>query len=159
MVVLGDTHLSRLKTRMKSAKDFIVEPHGACPVDLEKLMSPDILMQESERDVMYYRQNFSSKHENFLALNSPLGPVALSIARDNNNYHGLLRTETGSSHFSVPVSSVECSWWRKILSFGPSITSVAASFSKDIPLDNLIQCRSDITNDLIQFDEKLVRLF
>ena len=58
----------------------------------------------------------------FLIGESPLGPVSVSIVRDDasDQYKTVIRTAQGNQRVATPKSIVKPSWWRKLVGAGPS---------------------------------------
>ncbi|KAJ3410828.1 hypothetical protein HDV05_003189 [Chytridiales sp. JEL 0842] len=86
------------------------------------------LLQECEKDIIWYRENFFGKaHQNYLAKESPRGPLAISVIQDGDIYKALIRSIHGSDRLTLPVSSAPYPFLRKLLGLGPSIPSLMNS--------------------------------
>jgi hypothetical protein len=60
----------------------------------------DSLVQESEKNVAWFREYFYGRsHITFLALDSPCGPLAVSVIEDNRTYYRILIRSTQVSIF------------------------------------------------------------
>jgi len=116
------------------------------------------LLQECEKDIIWYRGNFFGKaHQNYLALDSPRGPLAISIISDGDVYKALVRTTSGSERLSVSASAVRIPWWRKTLGLGPSIANLMSAISTNIPYHNLRLCKdANLANELLSMEERQV---
>ncbi|KAJ3286884.1 hypothetical protein HK104_008847 [Borealophlyctis nickersoniae] len=116
------------------------------------------LLQECEKDIIWYRDNFFGKvHQNYLALDSPRGPLAISVIEDGDVYKALVRTTEGSERLSVARSAVPCPWWRKTLGMGPSLSALMTAISRNIPYQNLKLCKDpNLANELLSMEERQV---
>ncbi|KAJ3185375.1 hypothetical protein HDU85_001425 [Gaertneriomyces sp. JEL0708] len=116
------------------------------------------LLQECEKDIIWYRDNFFGKiHQNYLALDSPRGPLAISVIRDGDTYKALCRTTAGSERLSVSASSVSVSFFRKLLGLGPSTSQLMNAISRNIPTQNLKLCKEpNLPNELLAMEERQV---
>ncbi|TPX37237.1 hypothetical protein SmJEL517_g01108 [Synchytrium microbalum] len=116
------------------------------------------LLQECEKDIIWYRDNFFGKaHMNFLCLDSPRGPLAISIIQDDDQFRALVRTTQGSERLSIASSSVPASWWRRLLGLSPSMQSVMYSISRNIPVPLLKLCKdAGLPNELLSMEERQV---
>ncbi|KNC98044.1 uncharacterized protein SPPG_06458 [Spizellomyces punctatus DAOM BR117] len=116
------------------------------------------LLQECEKDIIWYRDNFFGKaHQNYLALDSPRGPLAISIIRDSDTYKALVRTTSGSERLSVSSSGISIAWWRKAFGLGPSVNNLMESISRNIPVPNLRLCKDpNLGNELLAMEERQV---
>lgn len=90
----------------------------------------------SDNDTKYYRDNFLDKpHLNFLASETPKGPVSVSVVRDESNdtYKSLIRLPNGNERRITPGSAVKPSWWRKIVRAGPSPQDILHGVAPELP--------------------------
>ncbi|KAI8827010.1 uncharacterized protein EV422DRAFT_21985 [Fimicolochytrium jonesii] len=116
------------------------------------------LLQECEKDIIWYRDNFFGKvHQNYLALDSPRGPLAISVIRDADAYKALLRTTAGSERLSVSASSIPTSLVRRVFGLGPSMESLMEGISRNIPTKSLKMCKdATLPNELLSMEERQV---
>ncbi|KAI8805730.1 hypothetical protein BJ742DRAFT_818994 [Cladochytrium replicatum] len=116
------------------------------------------LLQECEKDIIWFRENFFGKaHLNFLTLDSPRGPMAISFIQDGDSFKALIRTIQGSERISFSVSAVNIPWWRRALGLGPPWSQVLQSMGRSIPVSNLKLCKdSALANDLLSMEERQV---
>ncbi|KAJ3036781.1 hypothetical protein HDV00_002393 [Rhizophlyctis rosea] len=116
------------------------------------------LLQECEKDIIWYRDNFFGKaHQNYLALDSPRGPLAISVIQDGDVYKALVRTTAGSERLSVSVSAVPVPWWRKAFGMGPTLGALMTAISRNIPTQNLKLCKDpNLANELLAMEERQV---
>lgn len=117
------------------------------------------LLQECEKDIIWYRENFSSKaHHNLMATESPNGPLAISYIRDESKgYKALVRTTQGSERILVPADEIKAQLLRKVFGLGPSSTTILQAINKDLPIDHLKACRDpNLPNELLAMEERQV---
>ncbi|KAI8838115.1 hypothetical protein BC829DRAFT_371413 [Chytridium lagenaria] len=116
------------------------------------------LLQECEKDINMYRENFFGKpHQNFLALESPKGPVAISILIDGDVYKALIRTSLGSERLTIQASAVPLSWWRKAFKLAPSPASLMQAIGAGISHQSLKMCKDPgLPNELLAMEERQV---
>lgn len=116
------------------------------------------LLQECEKDIIWYRENFFGKtHQNYLALDSPRGPLAISVILDGDHYKALVRSLTGSERLSVSGSAVPLEWWRRVFGMSPSTQALMNAISKNIPYHNLRLCKApSLPNELLAMEERQV---
>ncbi|KAJ3219894.1 hypothetical protein HK099_004540 [Clydaea vesicula] len=157
--------------------DFKIE----APVQNAKITGvQESLLQESEKDIIWYRDNFFGKgtyypdifvtnclattlniylaHMNFLATDSPRGPMAISLIDDaDNTYKALIRATQGSERLSVSSTAVTTSWWRSLFGLKPLPEDIFAALSRNIPSHNLKLCKDpNLPNELLQMEERQV---
>ncbi|KAJ3211224.1 hypothetical protein HDU67_004667 [Dinochytrium kinnereticum] len=116
------------------------------------------LLQECEKDIIWYRENFFGKpHQNYLALETPKGPVAVSILIDGEVYKALIRTSLGSERLTIQASAVPLAWWRKALKLPPSPASLMQAIGAGIPHQSLKLCKDPgLANELLGMEERQV---
>eukprot|EP00842_Homolaphlyctis_polyrhiza_P006572 jgi/Hompol1/6916/HPOL_002473-RA len=116
------------------------------------------LLQESEKDVLWYRDNFLGKsHQNYLATDSPRGPLAVSIIRDNNTYKALIRSNVGADRLSVATNKVKRSTIRKLLGLSPTVGDVITAIGYTVSAEYLKQCKDpNLPNELLSMEERQV---
>ncbi|KAJ3067588.1 hypothetical protein HDU98_009202 [Podochytrium sp. JEL0797] len=116
------------------------------------------LLQECEKDIIWYRENFFGKqHDNYLALESPKGPLAISVILDGTIYKALVRSIEGSERLTVEASSVHQSAHRKMLKMGPKVENLMSAFSSGIPAKNLTLVKAPgLANELLSMEERQV---
>ncbi|ORZ41659.1 hypothetical protein BCR44DRAFT_43998 [Catenaria anguillulae PL171] len=116
------------------------------------------LLQECERDIIWYRDYFFGKpHINLLAKSSTRGPLAVSIVLDGDYYKGIVRTTEGSERLTVPRDSVASSFWRKLFGMPPTPSSILRALSPNIPVPALKPSREpSLPNELLAMEERQV---
>ncbi|KAI9333768.1 hypothetical protein DFJ73DRAFT_764253 [Zopfochytrium polystomum] len=116
------------------------------------------LLQECEKDIIWYRENFFGKaHQNYLAVDSTRGPLAISVVQDNGSYKALVRSIQGSERLTVPVKAVPVPWWRAAMKAGPTPAALMAGISRDIPVKSLKLCKgTSVPNELLAMEERQV---
>lgn len=126
----------------------------------------ETLLQESEKDIIWYRDNFFGKgfkpflilaHMNYLATDSPRGPIAISLIEDGQTYKALIRATQGSERLSVATTAVASAWWRKLFGMAPSVNDIFSALSRNIPVNNLKLCKdTNLPNELLSMEERQV---
>ncbi|KAK9718618.1 hypothetical protein K7432_005338 [Basidiobolus ranarum] len=85
------------------------------------------LLQEAEKNIIRYREHFFGReHQNYLALQSPFGPVSISVVEEDheNNLFVIIRTSQGTEFLVVNAASIHNPWFRKCLSLPLTINAV-----------------------------------
>lgn len=94
---------------------------------------------------------------NFLATDSPRGPIAISLIEDAQTYKALIRATQGSERLSVAITAVACAWWRKMLGLPPSVNDILTALSRNIPVNNIKMCKdTNLPNELLTMEERQV---
>ncbi|KAJ3097765.1 hypothetical protein HK100_005260, partial [Physocladia obscura] len=116
------------------------------------------LLQECEKDIIWYRENFFGKpHENYLALESSKGPLAISVILDGGIYKALVRSIDGAERLTVEASAVYQSGHRKLFRMGPKVENLMSAFSSGIPARVLTLVKSPgLPNELLAMEERQV---
>ncbi|KAI9324370.1 hypothetical protein BDR26DRAFT_881619 [Obelidium mucronatum] len=116
------------------------------------------LLQECEKDIIWYRENFFGKpHDNYLALESTKGPLAISVIQDGNIYKALVRSIEGSERLTVEASAVYQSAHRKLFKLGPKVENLMSAFSSGIPARSLTLVKTPgLANELLSMEERQV---
>ncbi|KAI8929244.1 hypothetical protein BC831DRAFT_518847 [Entophlyctis helioformis] len=116
------------------------------------------LLQESEKDVLWYRDNFLGKaHLNFLTPDSPRGPLAISIIKDGGTYKALVRSNMGADRLSVAANKVKRGAFRKLFGLQPTVDSIMAAMSYTAPIDYLKLCKDpNLPTELLSMEERQV---
>lgn len=116
------------------------------------------LLQEAERDIIFYKETFMGKdHFNFLAADTPTGPVSVSLIPSDGHYKALFRTDKGSERLSCTVADVPTPWWRSMLGMGPTMKAVLQTLSSDIPVTGLRPCKNpNLPSELLAMEERQV---
>ncbi|KAI3640093.1 hypothetical protein MIR68_000971 [Amoeboaphelidium protococcarum] len=116
------------------------------------------LLQECEKDIIWYRDNFFGKsHTNLLAAESPNGPLAVSIIKDDQHYKVLVRSTTGSDRLMVKSDSVQAPLLRKVLGLGPAPRDIVTAAAPSLPVDYLKVCKDPLLpNELLSMEERQV---
>jgi len=110
------------------------EPPREAKCDVEGLL--DGVFDLSDNDMVYYRDHFMNKaHMNFLCPESPQGPLAVSIVKEetSNTYKSITRSPSHNTRTSMPLSSVKPSWWRKLFRVNPSAQDILRSVCPTLP--------------------------
>eukprot|EP00834_Sanchytrium_tribonematis_P003266 NODE_121_length_17861_cov_0.498480.p3 type:complete len:323 gc:universal NODE_121_length_17861_cov_0.498480:14709-13741(-) len=118
----------------------------------------DSLLQECEKDIIYYRDNFLGKsHLNLLIPKSPKGPMAVSVILDGATYKVLVRSPDGSLRLSCLYDQVQNSFIRKLFGLGPTPYAVIRACTETVPT-NLLQISKDssLPNELLSMEERQV---
>lgn len=117
------------------------------------------LLQECEKDIIWYRENFFGKpHQNYLAVESPNGPLAISVVRDEDKgFKALLRTTQGSERILVPSDAVKAPIFRKMFGLGPSSSAILHAVKNELPVQHLRACKDvNLPNELLAMEERQV---
>ncbi|KAI8837984.1 hypothetical protein BJ741DRAFT_602438 [Chytriomyces cf. hyalinus JEL632] len=116
------------------------------------------LLQECEKDIIWYRENFFGKpHDNYLALESTKGPLAISVILDGGVYKALVRSIEGSERLTVEGSAVYQSTHRKLFKLGPKVENLMSAFSSGIPARSLTLVKNPgLANELLSMEERQV---
>eukprot|EP00732_Lithocolla_globosa_P005487 Lithocolla_globosa_v1_NODE_5701_length_1199_cov_185.523601.p1 type:complete len:357 gc:universal NODE_5701_length_1199_cov_185.523601:68-1138(+) len=116
------------------------------------------LLQECEKDIIFFKEHFLGKdHENYLAPESPVGPISVSVILADNTYKAIFRTDKGSERLQCSVSDVPVPWYRRLLGLGPSTNAKLSALSSDIPVQYLKPCKNpNLPNELLTMEERQV---
>ncbi|KAJ3012173.1 UNVERIFIED_CONTAM: hypothetical protein HDU68_001344 [Siphonaria sp. JEL0065] len=116
------------------------------------------LLQECEKDIIWYRENFFGKpHDNYLALESTKGPLAISVIQDGAIYKALVRSIEGSERLTVEARAVHQSAHRKLFKMGPKVENLMSAFSSGIPARSLTLVKTPgLANELLSMEERQV---
>ncbi|KAJ1560856.1 hypothetical protein HK096_006954, partial [Nowakowskiella sp. JEL0078] len=118
------------------------------------------LLQECEKDIIWYRENFIGKlHWNFLSTEAHKGPIAISIILDMESatYKILLRTSSGAERLTVAASAVSIAWWRKLVGLGAPLPAILSLIDKSIHSSNLRKIKDPgIPGDLLTMEDRQV---
>eukprot|EP00158_Paraphelidium_tribonemae_P001232 Partr_v1_DN24146_c0_g1_i1_m71146 putative GTPase activating protein len=116
------------------------------------------LLQECEKDIIWYRDNFFGKvHSNLLATESSNGPMAVSIIKDDEGYKVLVRSTTGSERLIVQANSVQIPFIRKLLGLGAANRDILHAASNSLNSDFLRMCKdANLPNELLAMEERQV---
>jgi RAP1 GTPase activating protein 1 len=94
---------------------------------------------------------------NYLATDSPRGPIAISLIEDGTQYKALIRVTQGSERLSIASVAVPKSFLRKAFGMSPSKHDVFAALSRNIPAKNLRLCKdTNLPNELLAMEERQV---
>jgi RAP1 GTPase activating protein 1 len=66
-------------------------------------------------------------HQNFLAVDSTRGPLAVSVIKDGTTYKALVRSNLGCDRLTVPTSRVKNTGLQKLLSRKPNLGQIVAA--------------------------------
>lgn len=147
------------------SSDFTLLPNA---VNAKVTGIHESLQQESEKDALWYRDVFLGKrtffkkayfqaHQNFLAVDSPRGPLAVSLIKDGKTYKALVRSGQGNEKYAIEESAVTISWWRALFDFGPSLSSIFSALSFTIPIQGLVSVKSlELPTDLLAMEERQI---
>ena len=122
------------------------------------------LLQECEKDVLWYRDNFLGKgfhidiaHLNYLAADSTRGPLAVSIVRDGGTFKALVRTNLGCDRLSIPTSKVKNNFFRKIFGLAPTLQNIVDAMGYILPVNQVKLCKDvNLPNELLSMEERQV---
>ncbi|KAJ1340459.1 hypothetical protein BSLG_004906 [Batrachochytrium salamandrivorans] len=116
------------------------------------------LLQESEKDVLWYRDNFLGKaHKNYLASDSPRGPLAISLIKDETSYKALIRSNIGTERLSIPVNKIKSGTLRKIFGLDPVMENVISAMGVSVPKKTLKPSKNpNLPNELLSMEERQV---
>jgi len=94
-----------------------------------------------DNDFIFYRDQIMNRgeHMNFLCVDSPQGPIAISVYQENMSklYVALIRRVEGNKRATVPFSWVPLSWWRRLFHFPPSTYDILTSLDSNLPVSRL----------------------
>lgn len=140
---------------IKPSDNFIIE-EGSKEAKITGVH--ESLLQECEKDIIFYKDHFMGKdHLNFLAVDSPVGPVSVSLILTEGTYKAVYRTDKGSERLSCPDSSVPNAWWRALFGFGPTTKSILQTLSSEIPIAHLKLCKNpNLPSELLAMEERQV---
>eukprot|EP00735_Rhodelphis_limneticus_P009291 TRINITY_DN266_c0_g1::TRINITY_DN266_c0_g1_i1::g.1656::m.1656 TRINITY_DN266_c0_g1::TRINITY_DN266_c0_g1_i1::g.1656 ORF type:complete len:381 (+),score=56.01,sp/Q5VVW2/GARL3_HUMAN/34.69/8e-50,Rap_GAP/PF02145.10/1.9e-52,PPDFL/PF15060.1/0.13 TRINITY_DN266_c0_g1_i1:40-1182(+) len=80
-------------------------------------VSPYKSYRPENHAIQWYRQFFFGKdHINYLARDSPLGPVAISVTQDGSDILAIIRKSEGIERRRIPLAEVKLPWWQKLFS-------------------------------------------
>ncbi|KAI8050571.1 hypothetical protein BDF22DRAFT_695668 [Syncephalis plumigaleata] len=119
----------------------------------------ETLTQESEKNIAWFKEYFYGReHVTFLALDSPRGPLAVSIVEDQRNcYRALIRSTQGGERISIPMTSIPTTWFRRVLGLKPTAQAVLQAIADKVPLDYLSMTKSArLAHELLLMDERQV---
>ena len=118
----------------------------------------DSLLQECEKDIIYYRDSFLGKpHMNFIVPKHKNGPMAISIILDATTYKVLVRSPEGSLRLSTQYEQVQNSFLRKLFGLGPTPYSVVKASTDQVPVNLMIPCKDpSLPNELLAMEERQV---
>jgi RAP1 GTPase activating protein 1 len=96
-------------------------------------------------------------HDNLLAIDSPTGPMAISLIKDDDSYRALVRTTQGSERLSISAKAIPTPWYRKLFGLGPTRDAILGVMSRNIPYPCLTLCKDpNLPNELIAMEERQV---
>ncbi|KAL7749241.1 hypothetical protein RI367_005393 [Sorochytrium milnesiophthora] len=119
----------------------------------------DSLLQECERDIIYYRDYFLGKpHLNFLATTSERGPLAVSLIREDDQSHkALIRHTEGSERLSLTADAVSVPWFRRAVGLGATPQAIMRAMSTSLPLHDLRPSKdNNLPSELLAMEERQV---
>ncbi|RKP06977.1 hypothetical protein THASP1DRAFT_31215 [Thamnocephalis sphaerospora] len=117
------------------------------------------LTQDSEKNIAWFKEYFHGReHATFLALDSPRGPLAVSVIEDNRScYRVLIRNTQGGERVTVPVSAIPTTWIRRLLGMRPTASAALHTIADKVPVDNLTLTRNArLAHELLMMDERQV---
>lgn len=90
-------------------------------------------------------------------MESPIGPVSVSLIQADGQYKAIFRTDKGSERLSCPVGDVPTSLVRRLLGMGPSVSAILQTLSPDIPVGHLKACKNpNLPSELLAMEERQV---
>jgi len=140
---------------IKPSSNFVIE-RG---VDGAKVKGVhESLLQESEKDIIFFTENFLGKdHMNFLAVDSPIGPISVSLILVDGQYKAIFRTEKGNQRLSIPSNTVPYPWWRRLFGLGSAMPAILQTLSSDIPAPFIKLCKNpNLPNELLTMEDRQV---
>jgi len=118
------------------------------------------LLQDVEKRMLWYQDYFLGKaHYNLLALDSPLGPLAVSIEPGNvdEKYRIMVRSSQCTQRFYLRPDMVTNPWYRRIFGLRPSLCAIMDAISVDIPIGSLAPCKNPaLPQALVAVEERQV---
>ncbi|OAJ39451.1 hypothetical protein BDEG_23294 [Batrachochytrium dendrobatidis JEL423] len=96
-------------------------------------------------------------HQNYLAPDSPRGPLAISLAKDGTIYKALIRSNLGTERLSVAIVKVQRSTMRKLFGLSPTLENIISSMGYTVPSHFLKLCKdSSLPSELLSMEERQV---
>ncbi|RUS24190.1 hypothetical protein BC938DRAFT_473971 [Jimgerdemannia flammicorona] len=163
--------LARSRTRKDELEDSGTEPEdersrAEVDADREKQEEEEFfgdppLTQQRERNVAWFTDHFLGRaHHTYLALSSPVGPLAVSIILDQHDhtYKLIIRSTRGSQRLTVPFSVVPPpSFFRRLFGYGYDPLAVLAVASPVTPQRTLRYCTDPyLPKELLAVEERQV---
>jgi RAP1 GTPase activating protein 1 len=137
--------------------NFVVEPTHE---NARLSETQDSLLQDVEKRLLWYQDYFLGKaHYNLLALDSPLGPLAVSIepGHVDEKYRIMVRSSQCTQRFYLRQDMVSNPWYRRLLGLRPSLSSIMDAISVDIPVGSLILCKNPaLPQALVAVEERQI---
>ncbi|RKP13121.1 hypothetical protein BJ684DRAFT_10506 [Piptocephalis cylindrospora] len=117
------------------------------------------LLQEREKDIVWYKEHFYGRpHYTYLSVQSPLGPLIVSLIADPRQcYRALIRSASGSVRISLPASVVPLPWWRRRLGLPATESTVLAAMTEHLPIKCLRPCGDGrLPKEILRMEERMV---
>jgi len=107
----------------------------------------------------FFKEKFiddNNGHMNFVCEDSDMGPIILSIKRNQDNtYICLLRTADQNQKIEFNSSDIKVSFFRNLFGFGPSNSNYIKAASPTLPARRLKRVnRQDLSAALLDFEQK-----
>jgi len=94
----------------------------------------------SDNDYLYYRDHFLDQamtHLNFLGTDPSIGPIAISVVKDEKKWKAIIRTMNGNTRAAASFEQVQITWWRKLLAIGPGYSDILKAIDPSLPVHRL----------------------
>jgi hypothetical protein len=123
------------------------------------------IQHDLERNIAFYKDNFVGQritklniaHLNYVALESSLGPLVVSLIKTCDKYKVVIRSRDGQGSFEIDKSKVGNSWKTKLLSREPSLEQILTAMGCSLPLQDFVVCLdANLPNDLIKLEESFL---
>ncbi|ORX98320.1 hypothetical protein K493DRAFT_280505 [Basidiobolus meristosporus CBS 931.73] len=133
---------------------------GSVSAKVTLLGIQESLLQEAEKNILWYRMHFfGQEHQNYLALQSPEGPISISTVEDTSNkkFHILIRTAQGTEFHSLDAACIHNPWYRRYLSLPPTINTILRALHYYPESAKLYLCKNPmLPNGLLEMEERQV---
>jgi hypothetical protein len=110
---------------------------------------------ESQKHINNYRNYFVNlPHSNYICAESPIGPLAVSLALYDASYMVIVRSRFGQESLQVPIEKFK-NWW--FLRKEPSLKAILKKLDCWLPWTDLKLCTdSTLPHSLLEMEEKLI---
>jgi RAP1 GTPase activating protein 1 len=118
----------------------------------------DEVFDLGDTDYRFFREHFVDGDQTprtFLAADSPLGPLAISMVRKGDQYRALVRSREGNTRLSVMHGEVRTTFMRRVFGMGPTGADVLRSMDPRLPTNRLKSVTDPRLNTaLLNLEEK-----
>jgi len=118
----------------------------------------DDVFDLGDTDFRYFREHFVDVDETprtFLASESPVGPLAISLVRDGEQYRALVRSREGNRRLTALHGEVRTTLLRRVFGMGPTGTDVLRTMDPQLPVNRLKSVNDPRLNTaLLNLEEK-----